>query len=66
MKSAGYGWIVVGMALGLAAYKLLKKDREDSNPWDVDSVLKACEKAADKVSESMRVDHQAPSAKLRY
>lgn len=55
-SKSNVGWIVVGALIGIAVYKLIGHKHPDKNPWDVDSVLKACEDAAGKLEEIARTD----------
>lgn len=43
-------WLAVGAALGYAAFATLRRKRESATEFfDVDSVMKSCEKAAAKL-----------------
>lgn len=53
------GWIVAGAALGLAAAALLAHRKTQKALWDTDSVLNACDRAAEKLEEVLR--NEAPA-----
>lgn len=51
------GWLALGVAAGFTAFGALKrKRRADTDIFDVESVLKACERAADQLDRHLRDD----------
>jgi hypothetical protein len=54
-----FGWLVVGIALGAAATAFLRRRHPEKNPWDVESVLRACDTAAHKLDGVMRSERPA-------
>lgn len=53
-KGRDLGWLFVGVALGAAAVALLTRRHPATNPWNVESVLGACERAAEKLDGVLR------------
>lgn len=49
---APVAWIAVGAFLGVAAWAFISRKREgESGAWDTDTVIKACENAANRLDE---------------
>ena len=58
-SSRGIGWLIVGLALGAAGIALLTRKHKDRNPWDVESVLRACDRAAERLDSLVREERTA-------
>ena len=57
------GWLAVGVAIGYAAFATLRRKKVSVGElFDVDSVLKSCDKAADQLDRLMRDDSTAQAS----
>ncbi len=58
-----FGWLAIGAAIGYGAFRALKNKKIDvAEMFDVDSVLKSCEKAAEKLENSLCSEKDAQAS----
>jgi hypothetical protein len=56
MEPRKFGWVMVGMALGVAGLTLLTRRHKESKPWDVEGVLRACDRAAERLESLIQTE----------
>ncbi len=60
MKGLPAGWLILGATCGVVAAMLVwRRAKSGPNPWDVDSVLNACDKAASKLEGLLHQESHA-------
>lgn len=55
------GWVLVGMALGAAGIALLTRRHKDLNPWDAEGILRACDRAAQRLESLVQAEQPVTS-----
>lgn len=61
MEPRKLGWVMVGMAFGLAGLALINRRHKESNPWDVEGVLRACDRAAERLESLIQTEQHVTS-----
>lgn len=57
------GWLALGMAMGFTAFSLFRKRKSDpAELFDVDSILRSCDRAAARMESLLSEDQQVKAS----